>query len=114
VALLAVGNNAAVFASKAALNAAAGRVVSDVARTLRVAAAFKAMLDQYGTSDLESINSTDGTDGSANEIGYLKTAVAAADILNQMMNVVNQANPPALPSGTSLAAQTAYVTGGQN
>jgi len=92
MAILNIGQNAQTLASKSALNQVAGAKIAAVLSALREANDLKLLLDQIANADLVTLGFGDGTNGTANEVGYLKTALACAADLYGIMNGVAAVN----------------------
>lgn len=95
MAILNIGQNAQTLASKSQLNLVAGQKIAAIMAALREANDLKLLLDQIANADLVALGFGDGTNGTANEVGYLKTALASAADLYGIMSGLGAVN--ALP-----------------
>ena len=76
-----IGANAALLSTRANLDFALGQKVAAVIEALRDAHQFKLMLDAYADSEIAALGYNTGLNGTANEVGYLRSGlVACADL----------------------------------
>lgn len=84
--MIAIGANAVILNSRANLDAYVGGVVSQLLSALRAAQNAQALISQLADADLTALGYTDGTNGTPNTLGYLKSAVADANDLASVAN----------------------------
>jgi hypothetical protein len=90
-----IGTNANIMANRGTLDSVLGQRVAALKRALRDLADMKALLDQYADAELLAMNYTNGTGGTADEVGYIRSALADAAELAKVFN--GQATARALP-----------------
>jgi hypothetical protein len=79
-----IGSNAAILSSRSNLDFYVGQVVQNLVKALREAQNAKLLLDQIAGPDLVAMGYGDGNNGTANEIGYLRSGLAACDDLQKI------------------------------
>lgn len=84
MALVRVGANANLLSSRANLDFYVGQKVQALNQALREAQNAKLLVDQLANADLVALGYGDGTGGTANEIGYLRSGLAACDDLQKI------------------------------
>jgi hypothetical protein len=81
-----LGSNAGILANRAALDLAVGQKIAALKKAIREARDLKLLVDQVANSDLVAMSYGDGTGGTADEIGYLRTALSDAEELYKIFN----------------------------
>lgn len=79
-----IGSNAPILASKAALDAIVGARVDALIKAMREAHNIKLLVDQVSDADLKALGYNDGTAGTANDIGYLRSGLLACEDLDKI------------------------------
>ena len=82
--MIKIGQNAGIFANKAALDFYIGPRVAAVRKALRELADAKLLVDQLSNPELVTLGYDGGGDGNSNEVNYLRTALLAGDRLDKV------------------------------
>jgi hypothetical protein len=81
-----IGSNAGIMANRGTLDATLGNKVTALKRALREITDLKHLIDQYTDTELVALNYTNGTNGTADEVGYIRSALADAEELDKIFN----------------------------